>query len=304
MATKQKDVPTMARNHISRRIRKIFGNIHEISEMPNLIEVQTYEQFSGLTSRSVMSRVSKRPPLGLPDPGFPARRTSTSTIMSSNIPNMTPTSAASAADPCRADARHSSPDDLRNRSRHRGQVGHRYQGAGRSGDMLPATGNGTFIITAPSASSCDAPLAGRCSTTTAARPMPGQIPLPRVIPYRGSWLDFEFDAKDIVNVRIDRKRKLPVAPPHALGLSSEEILNTFYNRRPLSAARTPAGALCCRSMARPEAEPDVVDADSGEVSVQGTREDHAAQGQCRRQGWPKNLIIRPRKSSAASRPMT
>ena len=32
----------------------------------------------------------------------------------------------------------------------------------------------------------------------------------RVIPYRGSWLDMEFDAKDIVNVRIDRKRKLPV----------------------------------------------------------------------------------------------
>ena len=53
----------------------------------------------------------------------------------------------------------------------------------------------------------------------------------RVIPYRGSWLDFEFDAKDIVNVRIDRKRKLPVtALLHALGLSSEEILNTFYDR--------------------------------------------------------------------------
>lgn len=32
----------------------------------------------------------------------------------------------------------------------------------------------------------------------------------RVIPYRGSWLDFEFDAKDILNVRIDRRRKLPV----------------------------------------------------------------------------------------------
>jgi DNA-directed RNA polymerase subunit beta len=52
----------------------------------------------------------------------------------------------------------------------------------------------------------------------------------RVIPYRGSWLDFEFDAKDIVNVRIDRKRKLPVtALLHALGLTSEEILTTFYN---------------------------------------------------------------------------
>src|SRR3546814_4299863 len=51
----------------------------------------------------------------------------------------------------------------------------------------------------------------------------------RVIPYRGSWMDFEFDAKDIVNVRIDRKRKMPVtALLHALGLNSEEILNTFY----------------------------------------------------------------------------
>src|SRR5512147_2972477 len=51
----------------------------------------------------------------------------------------------------------------------------------------------------------------------------------RVIPYRGSWLDFEFDAKDIVNVRIDRKRKLPVtALLYALGLNGEEILNHFY----------------------------------------------------------------------------
>ena len=53
----------------------------------------------------------------------------------------------------------------------------------------------------------------------------------RVIPYRGSWLDFEFDAKDIVNVRIDRKRKLPVTTLlYALNWNSEEILNLFYNR--------------------------------------------------------------------------
>jgi len=53
----------------------------------------------------------------------------------------------------------------------------------------------------------------------------------RVIPYRGSWLDFEFDSKDIVNVRIDRKRKLPVTTLlYALGMSSEDILNFFYNR--------------------------------------------------------------------------
>ncbi|TNE42919.1 MAG: DNA-directed RNA polymerase subunit beta [Alphaproteobacteria bacterium] len=52
----------------------------------------------------------------------------------------------------------------------------------------------------------------------------------RVIPYRGSWLDFEFDAKDIVHVRIDRRRKLPVTSLlYALGMDSEEILDFFYD---------------------------------------------------------------------------
>jgi len=53
----------------------------------------------------------------------------------------------------------------------------------------------------------------------------------RIIPYRGSWLDFEFDAKDIVYVRIDRRRKLPVTTLlYALGLNDEEILATFYDQ--------------------------------------------------------------------------
>ncbi len=77
----------------------------------------------------------------------------------------------------------------------------------------------------------------------------------RVIPYRGSWLDFEFDAKDLVFVRIDRRRKLPATtlllaldsdetatlrverakgekglePHEAQGMSKEEILNHFYD---------------------------------------------------------------------------
>jgi DNA-directed RNA polymerase subunit beta len=53
----------------------------------------------------------------------------------------------------------------------------------------------------------------------------------RVIPYRGSWLDFEFDAKDHVYARVDRRRKLPVTVVfRALGMSAEEILNHFYRR--------------------------------------------------------------------------
>jgi DNA-directed RNA polymerase subunit beta len=51
----------------------------------------------------------------------------------------------------------------------------------------------------------------------------------RIIPNRGSWLDFEFDPKDLVYVRIDRRRKMPVTVLiRALGLGVEEILNYFY----------------------------------------------------------------------------
>ncbi len=86
----------------------------------------------------------------------------------------------------------------------------------------------------------------------------------RVIPYRGSWLDFEFDAKDITYVRIDRRRKLPVTtllmaldngplpsarrrkkeagvliPEEAIGMSAEEILGYFYET--ISYAATKGG---------------------------------------------------------------
>ncbi|MDP7167294.1 MAG: DNA-directed RNA polymerase subunit beta [Nitrospinota bacterium] len=51
----------------------------------------------------------------------------------------------------------------------------------------------------------------------------------RIIPARGSWLDFEFDSKDILYVRIDRRRKLPVTVLlRAFGLSMDDILNSFY----------------------------------------------------------------------------
>ena len=52
----------------------------------------------------------------------------------------------------------------------------------------------------------------------------------RIIPYRGSWLDFEFDAKDTIFFRIDRKRKLPVTTLlMALGMTPSEMLTTYYS---------------------------------------------------------------------------
>ncbi len=52
----------------------------------------------------------------------------------------------------------------------------------------------------------------------------------RIIPYRGSWLDFEFDPKDLVFARIDRRRKLPVTTLlYALGMTQESIMDAYYD---------------------------------------------------------------------------
>jgi DNA-directed RNA polymerase subunit beta len=119
----------------------------------------------------------------------------------------------------------------------------------------------------------------------------------RVIPYRGSWLDFEFDAKDLIYVRIDRKRKLPVTTllyaldsvaTEALraarlakgekleigeikGMDAEEILNAFYRQVVFAQVRDAQGDL---AWARPfDAEAfrgvklseNLIDADTGEI---------------------------------------
>jgi DNA-directed RNA polymerase subunit beta len=89
----------------------------------------------------------------------------------------------------------------------------------------------------------------------------------RIIPYRGSWLDIEFDAKDIVHARIDRKRKIPVTSLlFALGLDGEEILNTFYNKityeRDKNGWRVPFNAERMRGF---KGTIDLIDAESGEV---------------------------------------
>ena len=92
----------------------------------------------------------------------------------------------------------------------------------------------------------------------------------RVIPYRGSWLDFEFDAKDIVYVRIDRRRKLPATTfLYGLGMDGEEILTTFYEVVPYE-RRDAAGAAGWATPYKPErwrgVKPDfpLIDADTGE----------------------------------------
>src|SRR5579863_6164201 len=115
----------------------------------------------------------------------------------------------------------------------------------------------------------------------------------RVIPYRGSWLDFEFDAKDHVYVRIDRRRKLPATtllmalddsateqkraqrksesknlqPGEAVGMAKEEILSAFYGT--VAYQRGPNGWMTPfePDQYKGKLTADLIDADTGEVKV-------------------------------------
>src|SRR5207237_5211781 len=92
----------------------------------------------------------------------------------------------------------------------------------------------------------------------------------RIIPYRGSWLDIEFDPKDIVYARIDRRRKIPVTSLlYALAMDAETILDTFYKKVPYKRQkegwRVPFDANRFRGY---KAVNDLVDADSGRVVVE------------------------------------
>jgi len=96
----------------------------------------------------------------------------------------------------------------------------------------------------------------------------------RVIPYRGSWLDFEFDQKDLIYVRIDRRRKFPVTILlKALGYNVEQLLEYFYDLDKVVVKKGKfMREIDIDRMAGQRALVDIVDPKSGEVLVkQGRR---------------------------------
>jgi DNA-directed RNA polymerase subunit beta len=224
----------------AKRIRKIFGNIHEVSEMPNLIEVQreSYEQFlrsrpregyvSGL-EKTLRGVFPIRDFAGTAELDFVQYELEDPKYDTDECRQRGMTYAAPMRVTLRLIVFEVDPD-----TETRSVLDIKEQDV-YMGDMPLMTKNGTFIVNGTE----------RVIVSQMHR-SPGvlfdhdrgkthasgkYLFAARVIPYRGSWLDFEFDAKDIVNVRIDRKRKLPVtALLHALEMSSEEILNTFYDR--------------------------------------------------------------------------
>ena len=236
MATK-----TPARNAGSKkkRIRKIFGDIHEVVQMPNLIEVQreSYEQFlrsdpsidyvSGL-EKTLRSVFPIRDFAGTAELDFVHYELEDPKYDTTECRQRGITYAA----PMKVTLR-LIVFEVDQETETRSVLDIKEQDV-YMGDMPLMTENGTFIINGTE----------RVIVSQMHR-SPGVLFdhdrgkthssgkflfAARVIPYRGSWLDFEFDAKDIVNVRIDRKRKIPVtALLFALGLDPEEILAHFYN---------------------------------------------------------------------------
>ncbi len=96
----------------------------------------------------------------------------------------------------------------------------------------------------------------------------------RIIPLRGSWLDLEFDPKDILYIRIDRRRKFPVTVLlKALGYSTEELLNFFYPSEKLFLApdSQPEKELNPEILLGSRASEDILHPETGEVLIKKNR---------------------------------
>src|SRR4030043_1953904 len=95
----------------------------------------------------------------------------------------------------------------------------------------------------------------------------------RIIPYRGSWIDLEFDQKDILYVRIDRRRKIPVTVfLKALGYSTQELLDTFYHKERIFV--NPHGfhkKVVQSLMMGQRASADIIDPQTNEVLIKKNR---------------------------------
>ncbi|TPI31587.1 DNA-directed RNA polymerase subunit beta [Mesorhizobium sp. B3-1-9] len=264
-----------------RRVRKFFGKIPEVAEMPNLIEVQkaSYDQFL----------MVDEPKGGRPDEGLQAVFKSVFPISDFSGSSMLEfvkyefEAPKFDVDECRQrDLTYAAPlkvtlrlivfdidEDTGAKSIKDIKEQDVYMG-----DMPLMTSNGTFIVNGTErviVSQMHRSPGVFFDHDKGKSHSSGKLLFAaRVIPYRGSWLDIEFDSKDVVHARIDRRRKIPVTSLlMALGMDGEEILSTFYNKITYKRAgdhwRIPFNVERFRGL---KAVGDLVDADTGEIVVE------------------------------------
>ncbi|WP_279110246.1 DNA-directed RNA polymerase subunit beta [Bartonella apis] len=264
-----------------RRVRKVFGKIPEVAKMPNLIEVQkaSYDQFL----------MVDEPEGGRKDEGLQA-------VFKSVFP-ITDFSGASMLefvryefDPPKFDVEECRQRDLTyaaplkvtlrlivfdiDEDTGSKDIKDIKEQDVYMGDMPLMTDNGTFIVNGTErviVSQMHRSPGVFFDHDKGKSHSSGKLLFAaRIIPYRGSWLDIEFDAKDIVYARIDRRRKIPVTSIlMALGMDGQEILSTFYNtvtfKRVKDGWRIPYSVERYKGM---KLLADLVDADTGEVVAQ------------------------------------
>ena len=267
-----------------KRLRKMFGQIHEVAEMPNLIEVQkqSYDQFlmveepeggrldEGLQAvfRSVfpIRDFGERAQLEFVRYAFEPPKYDVDECQQRGM---------TFAAPLKVTLR-LIVFDVNEETGARSVKDIKEQDV-YMGDMPLMTSNGTFVINGTErviVSQMHRSPGVFFDHDRGKTHSSGKLLFAaRIIPYRGSWLDFEFDAKDIVYVRIDRRRKLPVTTLlYALGLDDEEILATFYDRIPLKATkegwRMPFRPDRMRGI-KPTS--DLIDAKTGKVAIEAGR---------------------------------
>jgi DNA-directed RNA polymerase subunit beta len=273
---------TMAQTFTGRkRVRKFFGKIQEVAEMPNLIEVQkaSYDQFLQIVE----------PEGGRPDDGlqavfksvFPISDFSNTSMLEFVRYEFEPPKYD--VDECRQRGMtYAAPlkvtlrlivFDIDEETGARSVKDIKEQDV-YMGDIPLMTSNGTFIVNGTErviVSQMHRSPGVFFDHDKGKTHSSGKLLFAaRIIPYRGSWLDMEFDAKDIVYARIDRRRKIPATSLlYALGLDGEEILNTFYRqvhyKRAKDGWRVPFDANRLKGY---KAINDLVDADTGKVVVE------------------------------------
>lgn len=273
-----------------RKVRKSFGSIREVTEMPNLIEVQkaSYDQFL----------LVDEPKGGRPDEGLQS-------VFRSVFPITDFSNTASLEfvryeyeqpkydiEECRArDITFAAPlkvtlrlivfevdEDTGARSVKDIKEQDVYMG-----DMPFMTSNGTFIVNGTErviVSQMHRSPGVFFDHDKGKTHSSGKLLFAgRIIPYRGSWLDIEFDAKDIVYARIDRRRKIPVTSLlKALGMDAEEILSTYYTT--LNYEKTEKGwrvPFVAEKWKGAKPTHDLIDAKTGDVVHEGGKKLSARQ---------------------------
>src|SRR5437660_315366 len=264
-----------------KRVRKFFGKIQEVAEMPNLIEVQkaSYDQFLQINE----------PSGGRPDEGlqtvfksvFPISDFSNTSMLEFVKYEFEPPKYD--VDECRQRGMtYAAPlkvtlrlivFDIDEETGAKSVKDIKEQDV-YMGDIPLMTNNGTFVVNGTErviVSQMHRSPGVFFDHDKGKTHSSGKLLFAaRIIPYRGSWLDIEFDAKDIVYARIDRRRKIPVTSLlYALAMDPEEILSTFYRKiaykRQKDGWRVPFDANRFRGY---KAVNDLVDADSNKVVLE------------------------------------